>query len=305
MRFEQLQYYLTVCEKGSISAACAELNLTQQSLSANIRALEEEVGITLLTRNNRGVCMTVAGEKAYYCFQKMQKDWQFFLQEIKTLDIPTDITGEIKIGTMKNYGKTILPPITIFLLKQYPFIEFQTEEKSFTSIIKGVKNGVYDIGFICIIANSINKEIFSETVQFHKLFECQPHLWVSGRSLLARQETLDFSVLEQCTLAMPDDIDQSFYKKILGGLPCWEKVRLCKNKKFLVQLLKENVDVCFDLKYGSYGLYLSDVFYNQDVKAVPLKLGTDKRIYAGYVTLKNNLNPLLRLFEQYFSGQIE
>lgn len=83
------------------------------------------------------------------------------------------------------------------------------------------------------------------------MFECQPHLWVGGRSLLARQETLDFSVLEQCTLAMPDDIDQSFYKKILGGLPCWEKVRLCKNKKFLVQLLKENVDVCFDLKYGS------------------------------------------------------
>lgn len=114
MRFEQLQYYLTVCEKGSISAACAELNLTQQSLSANIRALEEEVGITLLTRNNRGVCMTVAGEKAYYCFQKMQKDWQFFLQEIKTLDIPTDITGEIKIGTMRTMEKQFYLQLRFF-----------------------------------------------------------------------------------------------------------------------------------------------------------------------------------------------
>jgi LysR family nitrogen assimilation transcriptional regulator len=61
MELRALRYFSAVVEAGSLSAAAAQLRLSQPSLSVAISRLESEVGVPLLTRSPRGVAPTSAG----------------------------------------------------------------------------------------------------------------------------------------------------------------------------------------------------------------------------------------------------
>jgi len=63
MTLQQLKYILTIAEEGSFSAAAKKLYLTQPSLSAMVRSLEQELGITIFDRSTRSVRITEDGLK--------------------------------------------------------------------------------------------------------------------------------------------------------------------------------------------------------------------------------------------------
>ena len=65
MDLKQLRYFVTVVESGSISAAARKLYMTQPPLSAQMQALEQELGCPLLERGARRVELTDAGRRLY------------------------------------------------------------------------------------------------------------------------------------------------------------------------------------------------------------------------------------------------
>ena len=62
MRFEQLQYVQAVVQCGSMNLASAKLHVSQQAISKAIRQLENELGITIFIRTNKGAALTPQGE---------------------------------------------------------------------------------------------------------------------------------------------------------------------------------------------------------------------------------------------------
>ena len=56
------EVFLRIVECGSISKACAVLNVTQPALSRQLRKLEHELGAELFERTSSGVRLTVFGE---------------------------------------------------------------------------------------------------------------------------------------------------------------------------------------------------------------------------------------------------
>lgn len=62
MELRHLRYFVSVAELGSVSRASEKLFVAQPALSAQIRQLEEEVGVPLFVRLPRGVRLTAAGE---------------------------------------------------------------------------------------------------------------------------------------------------------------------------------------------------------------------------------------------------
>lgn len=63
MNFRQMEYFVCVAEAGSFTRASAILRVAQPALSRQIRQLEEQLEVSLLVRNGRGVVTTEVGEK--------------------------------------------------------------------------------------------------------------------------------------------------------------------------------------------------------------------------------------------------
>ena len=63
MTFQQLSYLVEISKCGSINKAAQKLFLSQSGISIAIRELEEELGITLFLRTNRGVTFTPEGRE--------------------------------------------------------------------------------------------------------------------------------------------------------------------------------------------------------------------------------------------------
>ncbi|WP_298937239.1 LysR family transcriptional regulator [uncultured Ruegeria sp.] len=61
MEYRQLRYFVAAADLGNIGLAANKLNVSQPPISRQIRALEEELGVTLLFRTPKGVEMTAAG----------------------------------------------------------------------------------------------------------------------------------------------------------------------------------------------------------------------------------------------------
>ena len=63
MTLKQLHYAVTIAETGSITEASKKLFLAQPSLTASIRELEKEYGVTIFTRSKKGIEGTKEGEE--------------------------------------------------------------------------------------------------------------------------------------------------------------------------------------------------------------------------------------------------
>ena len=81
---------LQVCESGSFIAASKKLSITQPAVSHHIKALEEELKVTIFERRNGKVVLTREGEEVVKCARKMQGLYQNLLQNLR--DSKTMIT---------------------------------------------------------------------------------------------------------------------------------------------------------------------------------------------------------------------
>ena len=63
MTLSQLKYIVTIAQTGTISEAAKKLYITQPSLTAAVKELENELGISIFRRTNKGVLLSSKGEE--------------------------------------------------------------------------------------------------------------------------------------------------------------------------------------------------------------------------------------------------
>lgn len=63
MTLQQLRYALTIAGCGSMNEAAKRLFLSQPSLSETVKELEQEIGLQIFMRSNRGIIITPEGEE--------------------------------------------------------------------------------------------------------------------------------------------------------------------------------------------------------------------------------------------------
>ena len=65
MNLSELRTFLTIVETGSLVRASHILNVTQSTVTARLKSLEDEIGQTLIIRNKSGATMTAAGVRLH------------------------------------------------------------------------------------------------------------------------------------------------------------------------------------------------------------------------------------------------
>ena len=94
MELRHLRYFVAVAEELSFTRAAAILHVAQSAVSAQIRLLEDSVGVTLLERNSRRVELTGAGRT----FLRGAKKILFDLEEIAAADPSNRSSGDWPTG---------------------------------------------------------------------------------------------------------------------------------------------------------------------------------------------------------------
>lgn len=79
----KLYSLLQVCESGSFIAASKKLSITQPAVSHHIKALEEELNVTIFERRSGKIVLTREGEEVVKCARKMQGLYQNLLQNLR------------------------------------------------------------------------------------------------------------------------------------------------------------------------------------------------------------------------------
>lgn len=118
-----LSAFVLVARNASFTKAAAQLGISQSALSQTIRALEERLGIRLLTRTTRHVAPTDAGERLLAAIGPRLDGIEDDLKELGALrDKPA---GPVRITASEHAANAILLPKLIPLLSNYPDIELE------------------------------------------------------------------------------------------------------------------------------------------------------------------------------------
>lgn len=109
-----VEIFLIVAEKLSISTAAIDLSTTPSVVSRTITRLEKKLGIQLFRRTTRHLSLTEAGQLYY---EKMQHAFQLIDHAERLVQgEQLQISGKIKISVPTTYGHYRLPPLLITLL---------------------------------------------------------------------------------------------------------------------------------------------------------------------------------------------
>jgi DNA-binding transcriptional LysR family regulator len=121
--YSDLVAFLAVARERSFTKAAARIGVSQSALSQTIRALEERLGVRLLTRTTRSVSTTQAGERLR---QSIGPHFEQIEAEITALgDLRDRPAGTIRITAAEHAANTILWPALEKLLPDYPDIHVE------------------------------------------------------------------------------------------------------------------------------------------------------------------------------------
>lgn len=133
--------FLAVARERSFTRAAAKLGMTQSALSHTVRALEERLGVRLLTRTTRSVSPTEAGERL---MQNVAPRLEEIEAEIAAVsDLGDKPAGTIRITAIDHVIDTVLWPRLAPILPQYPDLHV---EMSSDYRIVDIAAERYDIG---------------------------------------------------------------------------------------------------------------------------------------------------------------
>jgi LysR family hydrogen peroxide-inducible transcriptional activator len=164
MNLQQLEYILAVDKFKSFSKAADYCNVTQATLSAMVKKLEEELGIILFDRKSQPIVTTEIGKEVLSEAQKV------LLHTEKILDIAQkdkkQIAGKAKIGIIPTIAGTLLPKILHPILEKLPHLVLEVKEFTTENIIRKLREGSLDIG---ILATPLNHTDIEEEILFYEM----------------------------------------------------------------------------------------------------------------------------------------
>jgi len=162
MNFQQLEYALAVHKHKHFGLAAESCHITQATLSAMIKKLEQELDITLFDRSRKPVTTTDIG------LTFMEKARQLLLNKEELNALKTNTTaleGDLTIGIIPTIATSLLPIILPSLLADNPKLKLTIIEVTTEQIKQQLIMDKIDVG---ILATPINDEQFEEHIMYYE-----------------------------------------------------------------------------------------------------------------------------------------
>lgn len=286
MTLTQLRYAITVANANSLNEASKKLFISQPSLSSSIKELEEETGIEIFRRTNRGISLTPDGEEFIgYARQVVE---QYELIEAKY--VAKEKSKKRFSVSMQHY--TFAVNAFVEMVKQFGMdeYEFAVHETKTYEVIEDVKNFKSEIGILYV--NDFNRKVITKLfkeydLEFFELLKCKIYVYMWKGHPLANQKEITLEELDEYPcLSFEQGNYNSFYfaEEVLST---YEYKRIIKANDRATML---------NLMVGLNGYTLCSGIICEELNGseyVAVKLKSDEIMSIGYLVRKGSaISPL-------------
>ncbi|TDU31820.1 LysR family transcriptional regulator [Panacagrimonas perspica] len=209
MDLRQLRYFIAVAEERSFSRASLRLHVSQPPLSTQLKALEDELGVRLLDRSNRGVTLTTAGQVFFdetrAVLARLERG------KVKARNAGRGDVGTLSIGfvSIADYG--ILPPALKEFRTLYPGVEVHLHELTTDTQIREIRASRLDLGIG--LGPVEGTDLLFEPVIQEKLVLAAP----TGHRLIRGSKAVDLKTLSNESFVIPPrDIAPGLFDLVIG-----------------------------------------------------------------------------------------
>lgn len=290
MTLQQLKYVIQIVQCGSITMAANKLFITQPSLSKAVSDLEEEMGITIFRRSNRGVVLSEDGIR-FLSYARQVVEQAELLEHAYKASEPVK-----RVFAVSSQHYAFAVNAFVALVKEYgeDKYEFSLRELRTNDIISDVRTMRSELGIIFI--SNFNRDVMlrileNNNLKFVPQFTAKPHVFVSRKNPLAKKKLVTRADLtDYPRLTFDQGVNNSFYySEEIHSTDESPKSIIVSDRATLFNLL-----IGLNGYTISSGILSSDLNGN-DIVSIPLK--SDEVIEIGYI--RNEDRPLCAIAERY------
>jgi DNA-binding transcriptional LysR family regulator len=192
LNLHRLHVLCTASRLGSFTRAAEALYIGQPAVSQQVTALEKALGVALVYRAGRGVCLTEAGSLVVDYGERIGRLIEQLYAGVDGLKGLT--TGRLVIGTSQTPGDYLLPPILGEFRRRYPGVSVELDIADTQQVVDWLVRHVYDLGFLGAPADHPDLEIEPFAEDRLVLFVGTRHR-LAGQKLISLNEVLEAGLL--------------------------------------------------------------------------------------------------------------
>ena len=294
MTFLQLNYVSEIYNCGSINKAAQNLFVSQSSLSSSIRELEEELGIQIFIRSNRGIVLTEDGQEFLTQIRpiiEQQKKVERFYSDRDSKE-----SAKLSISAQR-YPFCAKAFVNLLESHSYEKFEFSFKEIDMDKVIENVSQRKRDIGIIFLsdmTEKFMNRTLSANDLEYKEITRFRPMVFLNINHPLAGNEEINLSDLTEypyVVFSKKDNTSANFSEEaVFSGSLDFNKIIYINDRATAYNILSHT-------NAFTTGSGLLPKGYSPDnIKTVPIKDNIDYMRLV-YIKLKDiNLNPFAEEF---------
>ena len=143
MNLDHIWTFLEVADTGNFNRAARNLNVTQSTVSARIKSLEENFGHALLTRGHAGCELTAAGHQLRQYAVGIQRLWQ---KSHQAVNLRPGFRSVLAIGAQVSLWERLVLDWIAWMREKVPDVALRVEADYSSSQMRQLADGLLDIG---------------------------------------------------------------------------------------------------------------------------------------------------------------
>lgn len=204
--FQGMTYVYEVYKEGSFSKAAQKLFISQPSLSASVKRVEDKVGYPIFDRSTKPLSLTECGEKYIDSVERIMAVQNEFFNYIN--DWGGLKTGSLTLGGSSLFASWVLPPLMAEFSAKYPDIRLVLVEENTSALEEMLQNGRLDF--------MLDNCRLDESVFEHRDYQ-EEHLLLAVPKGFAVNEKL-----KGCQLSKSMICDRAFLREDIPEVPLGE-----------------------------------------------------------------------------------
>lgn len=280
MTLQQIHYAIVISETGSMNKAAELLYISQPSLTAAVKELEKEIGITVFNRSGRGVSLTADGMEFLTYARQVYQQYETLSEKYSG--------GRVKrkFGVSAQHYSFAVQAF-VETVKEYDTCdyEFAVRETNTADVINDVVSLKSEIGILYLSnfnRQFIMKILTANQLEFRHLTDCGVYAYIWKGHPLAERKSVSLSELESypCLTFEQGDKSSFYFAEEIFSTSDYSRVIRATDRSTMLNLMKglNGYTFCSGIICGSLN--------GSDYTAVPISDNTDL-MEIGYILREN------------------